>query len=136
MTFTQPKTAILGTGLSLIALCCTALIPASAMAGEKATTPATQFEVTRTTDGVVKAGVKAFHKGDYAKSVALNKTAIRNGMSKRKRAVAQSNLCASWAMLDNLAQAEKACKAALELRPDYGPARANIDLLTIKLAQK
>lgn len=139
MTFTKLKTRLTGAGLSAIALTCTALIPASAMAGEKTadiTTSITQFEVARTTDGVVKASVKAFSKGDYAKSIALNKAAIRRGMSKRKTAVAQSNLCASWAMLGDLVQAEKACETALDLRPDYKPARANMDLLTLKLAEK
>jgi len=139
MTFTKTKTTLLSTSLSVIALTCTALIPASAMAGENTgatLTTTTQFEVTRTTDGVIKLGVKAFKKGDYAKSVALNKAALRNGLSKRKKAVAQSNLCASWAMLGDLVQAEKACEAALDLRPDYNAARANMDLLTVKLAEK
>ena len=139
MTFTKTKTTVLGASLSAVAIAFTALIPASATAGQDsnaAVTMPTQFEVTRATDGVIKMGVTAFNKGDYAKSVAMNKAAIRSGISKRKKAIAQSNLCASWAMLGDLVQAEKACEAALELRPDYDPAVANMNLLTIKLAQK
>ena len=139
MTFTKTKTAITGAALSAVALGAVAFLPTSAMAGDKtveAPATITQFDVATTTNGVVKSGVKAFKKGDYAKSVALHKAAIRGRMSKRKTAVAQSNLCASWAMLGDLVQAEKACETALELRSDYEPALANMELLNIKLAEK
>lgn len=139
MTLTKTKTAFIGAALSVSALACIAILPASAMAGETAAEPAaaaTEFNVALTTNGILKSGVQAYKRGDYSKSVAMHKAAIRSRMSKRKTAVAQSNLCASWAMLGDYVQAEKACDTALELRPDYGPAQANRELLGVKLAAK
>ena len=138
MTLTKTKTAFAGAALSISALACIALLPASAMAGEKVNEAlsTTEFNVAITSDGIVKSGVRAYERGDYAKSVAMHKAAIRARMSKRKTAVAQSNLCASWAMLGDYVQAEKACDTALELRPDYEPAQVNRELLGVKLAAK
>jgi len=136
---TYMKTQIANITLSAMTLGCVALLPASAMADEKTAetvTAESSFNVALTTDGVVKSGVKAYRKGDFEKSIALHNAAIRGRMSKRKTAVAQSNICASWAMIGDLSKAEEACEAALELRPDYAPALANMELLNIKLAQK
>ncbi|WP_427453112.1 hypothetical protein [Litorimonas sp. WD9-15] len=134
MTLKTRKTALTA-ALSIMAAGSIAFIPASAMAADQTETTS-QFEVATTTDGVVKSGVKAYRKGDYEKAIALHRAAIKGSMSKRKTAVAQSNLCASWAMMGDLEQAEEACDTALDLRPDYKPALANKELLNIKLAQK
>lgn len=136
-TFKRPI-ALSGVALTLCAMGAIAILPASAMADDnKRTAPIeqTDFNVTKATNGAVKLGIKAYHKGDYAKSVALHKSALRQGLSSRKAAIVHSNLCASWAKLGDYVQAETACETALELRPGYEPAQANMDRLTIKLAQ-
>lgn len=126
------------TGLvTLAALTFSAVLPAaSAMAAEGAAkAPAGIFQVSSTTDGLVKLGVKAFKRGDYERAIRMNEQALRASLSRRKTAVAQSNLCASYAKLDMMPQAQVACDAALELRPDYAPALANKGALTVRLAQ-
>jgi len=122
-------------GLSAIAaLAITTTLPtASAMAAEA---PASNFTVTSTTNGLIKLGVKAFKRGDYTRAVKMNEQALRTPLSSRRLAIAQSNLCASYAKLDMMDEAQKACSAALELRPDYAPAQSNKAALTIRLAQK
>lgn len=130
MTFRNLKQ----TGLiTLAALTFSAALPAaSAMATDA---PAGAFRVNSTTDGLIKLGVKAFKSGDYKRAVKMNEQATRSSLSRRKLAVAQSNLCASYAKLDMINKAQGACTAALDLRPGYAPAVANKEALTIKLAQ-
>lgn len=119
--------------VTLAALTFSATLPAaSAMAAEA---PTGTFQVSSTTDGLVKLGVKAFKRGDYERAVKMNEQALRSSLSRRKTAIAQSNLCASYAKLDMMDKAQEACTAALELRPDYAPALANKNALTIRLAQ-
>ena len=131
MTYATLKKAGLAT---LAALAITATLPAaSAMAADG---QANDFVVKSTTDGRIKLGVKAFNKGDFEKSAAYNRQAIRASLSRKKTAIAQSNLCAAYAKLEMMDEAQMACTAALELRPDYAPAQANKAALTIRLAQK
>ncbi len=111
----------------------TALPAASAMAAD---TTVDSFTVSTTTDGRIRLGVKAFKKGDFSKSVRLHRAALKTSLSPRKAGIAQSNLCAAYAKLEMMDEAEAACTAALELRPDYAPAQANKAALTIRLAQK
>jgi len=84
-----------------------------------------QFQVTSTTDGRIKLGVRAFNKGDYAKSIRLNEAALASKLSPKKSAIAYSNICASHGALGHVAKAKEACAAALELRSDYAPAQHN-----------
>ena len=98
--------------------------------------PADTFIVTSTTDGRIKLGVKAYNKGDFNKTVRATRSALKRGISSRKAAIAHSNLCAAYAKLDMMDEAKQACAAALELRPNYEPARHNKASLTIRLAQK
>jgi len=131
MTYVTLKKAGLAT---LTALAITATLPAaSAMAADRSSD---NFVVTTTTDGLVKLGVKAFKRGDFKKSVKYNNQALRSSMSRKKKAIAHSNLCATYAKLEMMDEAQKACTAALELRPDYVAAQANKAALTIRLAQK
>ena len=114
----------------------TLLSAASAMAADS-TAPATAaFEMSSTTNGKIRAGIKAFKKGDYQRSVTFHKSALKAKMSDRRAAIAQSNLCAAYGQLGELELASEACDTALELRPGYAPAVANREALTIKLAQK
>jgi len=130
MTYATLKRAGLAT---FAALTLSVTLPtASAMANEA---PAGNFNVTSTTDGLIKLGVKAFKRGDYPRAVKMNEQALRSSLSRRKLAIAQSNLCASYAKLEMMDKAQDACVAALELRPDYEPAQANKAALTIRLAQ-
>ena len=130
MTYRDLKRAGL---VTIAALSFSAALPAaSAMAAEA---PTETFQVSSTTDGLVKLGVKAYKRGDYERSVKMNEQALRSSLSSRRLAVAQSNLCASYAKLDMMDKAQEACAAALELRPDYAPALANKNALTIRLVQ-
>ena len=114
----------------------TLLSAASAMAADQ-TVPATDgFEVMTTTNGKVRAAVKAFNKGDFKRSVVFSKSALKSKMSDRRAAIAQSNLCAAYGELGELELASEACDTALDLRPGYAPAIANREALTFRLAQK
>lgn len=131
MTYATLKKAGIAT---LSALAFTAALPAvSAMAADA---PASEFVVKSTTDGRIKLGVKAFKKGDFEKSASYSRQALNASLSRKKTAIAQSNLCAAYARLDMIEEAQTACSAALELRPDYAPAQSNNAALEIRLAQK
>lgn len=107
---------------------------ATAMAAETSAGATAAFQVQNTTDGRIRAGVKAYNKGKYKRAVSFNQAALKANLSNKKEAIAQSNLCASYAALGHMSKAEAACEAALELRPGYEPAKANSAALHIKLA--
>ncbi len=131
MTYATLKKAGLAT---LAALAMTATLPAtSAMAADA---PKGDFTVKSTTNGYIKLGVQAFKKGDYEKSIRITHSALGQGLSSKKAAIAHSNLCAAYAKLEVLDKAQQACASALELRPGYEPAETNKASLTIRLAQK
>lgn len=137
MTFNPLKSG----SMAALAVCClsaaTLALPASAMAEDtKPTVVAADYQVKSSSNGLIKSGVKAFNKGDYAKAASLNKAVIRIRPSRMKTAIAQANLCASLAKLDELEQAADACEAALELRPEMDIAKSNQALVKIRLAQK
>jgi len=104
----------------------------SAMADE---VPVDNFQVMKTSDGLIKLGVKAYKRGNYERAAILNEQATRSSLSKNRLAVALSNLCASYGKMDMNDKAKVACVTALELRPNYAPAQANMAALTFKLAQ-
>jgi len=139
MTLNPLKTGAVAT-LAICSLSAAALIfPASAMADETETAPvvaAADFQVKSSSNSLIKSGVKAFKTGDYAKSVAMNKAVIRIRPSRMKTAIAQTNLCASYAKLGDMEQAASACESALKLRPKLEIAKANQALLRTTLAQK
>lgn len=119
---------------TLAALAMTATLPtATAMAADA---PTGSFVVKRTTDGRIKLGVKAFKKGDFEKTVRVTRSALNTSLPPKKAAIAHSNLCAAYAKLEMLDEAQQACAAALELRPGYEAAVTNKASLTIRLAQK
>jgi len=131
MTYTTFKKASFAI-LAALAMT-TTLAPASAMATDVQTA---NFVVKSTTDGRIKLAVKAFKKGDFEKSVRMSKSALTGGLSSRKEAVAYSNLCAAYAKLGQMEDAQSACDTALELREHYAPAIVNKASLIIRLAQK
>ena len=114
----------------------TLMSAASAMAADTTAPAQTGFETASTTNGNVRLSVKAFKKGNFERSVAFSKAALKSNMSNRRAAIAQSNLCAAYGEMGELELAAEACDKALELRPDYQPAVANREALTIRLAQK
>jgi tetratricopeptide (TPR) repeat protein len=139
MTLKPLKIGAIAIGTVLILTSATVLLPASAMADEVNVAPiasATDYQVKTSSNGLIKSGVKAFKRGDYAKSVALNKAVIRIRPNRMKTAIAQANLCASYAKLDDLELASAACDAALDLRPGLDVAKSNKALLRTRLAQK
>ena len=137
MTYNPLKSGAIAT-FAICTLSAAALImPASAMAGEKALTTITaDYQVKASSNGLINSGVKAFNKGNYAKSVSLNKAAISIRPSRMKTAIAQANLCASYAKLEEMEKAAEACDTALELRPGLEVAKSNQALLKARLAQK
>lgn len=139
MTFNPLKSG----ALKAFAICsitaASLILPASAMAGEAGEKPvavATDYQVKSSSNSLIKSGVKAFKNGDYARSVGLNKAVIKIRPSRLKTAIAQANLCASYAKLEKMEQASDACEAALKLRPGLEVAQANQGLLRTRLAQK
>ena len=100
------------TGLAIFAaLTLSVTLPtASAMAAEA---PTGNFTVSKTTDGLIKLGVKAYKRGVYKRAVKMNEQALRSSLSKRKLAIAQSNLCASYAKLDKMDEAHSAVQRRL-----------------------
>ncbi len=110
--------------LSAAAMMTTTLAATPAMAGDNPSI-FSQWKVETSTDYYVKAGAKAFKKGDYNRSVAYSNKAIDKGLSSKREAIAYSNLCAAHGALHETAAAAEACDKALELRPDYAPAQAN-----------
>jgi len=139
MTFTPLKIGAIATLACCSFAAATFILPASAMADEAAALPvaaATDYQVKSSSNNLIKSGVKAYKSGDYAKSVALNKAVIRIRPSRMKTAIAQANLCASYAKLDDIEQASVACDAALALRPELEIAQSNQAVLRTRLAQK
>lgn len=131
MTYSLLKKASLAT---LTALALIATLPAaSAMAADKTSEG---FVVKSTTDGRIKIGVKAYKQGNYNKTVRMTRAALETSLSPKRAAIAHTNLCAAYAKLDMLDEARQACAAAVKLRPNYEPAKANIAALNIILAQK
>jgi len=130
MTFNPLKAGAIATFAIGTLTAATLIMPTSAMAGE--TTPAavvaaTDYQVKSSSNGLIKSGVKAFKSGDYAKSVAMNKAVIRIRPNRMKTAIAQANLCASYAKLDDIERASVACDAALALRPELEVAKISRD---------
>jgi len=139
MTLIPLKSGVVATAAIFTLSTAMLISPSSAMAGETGTaavTTAADFQVKSSSYGLIRSGVKAFDRGNYAKSVALNKAVIRIRPNRIKTAIAQSNLCASYGKLGDFEQAATACKAALELRPELEAAKSNQALLKTRLAQK
>lgn len=93
------------------------------------------FIAKSASDSNIRAAATSFEKGDYAKSVAFSKAALRASMSTRRQAIAYTNLCAAYGELGDMERANIACDKALELRPGYEAAEDNKAALTIRLAE-
>jgi len=113
--------------LAFIGLSAT-LPAASAMAADG------NYVASSASSPVIRAASQAFNRGDYKESAALSRAALQSSLSKRKTAIAQSNLCAAYAKLEMFDEASEACEKALELHPGYEPAEKNQAQLTIRLA--
>ena len=133
MTSPQTNTPLKTVRKTLLTLAAaTMIMPAMAMAGDAPS----GLTVKSTTNGYIKMSVKAFNKGEFERSASLSKRALKDGLSKRRRAIALSNLCAAEAAMGNMDAAAEACGQSLELRPGYELAQANKSALTVLLAQK
>jgi len=87
------------------------------------------YEVISTTDGKIRAGVRAFKKGDLDKAAMFMRSSLKGGMNPKKLAIAQSNLCAIYGAMGESERAADACKKALKLRPSFTPALTNNNAL-------
>jgi len=100
-----------------------------------ADTSSPAFISATASDGYIRAGVKAFKRGQYAKTVTFQKAALKSKLSPRKAAIAQSNLCAAYGAMGEYGSASEACETALTLRPDYAPALSNKAALRVEMAK-
>ena len=57
------------------------------------------------------------------------RSSLKDGMSPKREAIAQSNLCAIYGVMGESERAAGACKKALKLRPSFAPALANNNVL-------
>jgi len=130
MTKPSPKITIRKTLLTLAAA--TFMVPGAAIAADAPTA----LTVKTTTNGYVKMSVKAFKKGEYARSIAYSNRALNDGLSKSRRAIVYNNLCAAHAAIDDMESAAQTCDMALELKPGFELAENNKTALTVLLAQK
>lgn len=92
------------------------------------------FTAATAADPKIRTAASEFRQGDFAKSVAFSKAALKGKMKKSKQAVAQSNLCAAYGAMGELELAKTACDAALAIRPNYAPAMANRAALAVRVA--
>lgn len=93
------------------------------------------YKLISTSDGLVRASVKAFNAGKFEKSINFSKKALRANPSKRRMAITYSNLCAAYGAIGEMEKANQACKSALEMRPNYEPALVNYNIVNLHLAQ-
>ena len=127
---TSPK---LNIRKSILAIATVAMLaPTTAFANDAAS----GLTVKSTSNAYVKMSVKAFNAGEFQSAADYSKRALKDGMSKSRRAIAYSNLCAAEAALGNDEAAAEACASALELRPGYELAEANQSALTVLFAEK
>lgn len=104
------------------------LMSAPAFAGDSA------FQAASASDAKIRVGATAFKKGDFKKAAVFNQAALDGRLSPKKKAIAQSNLCAAYAELGQMGAAKTACDTALALRPSFAPAQHNAKALSVKLA--
>lgn len=126
----------LRTGVLTLAALTLTFPAASAMAADVSTPAASTFIVKSAADDNIRRGAKAFRKGEIENSIRIHQKALKTSISSKRAAIAQSNLCAAYATVGQLEEAQAACSAALELRPGYEPAMVNKQALTVKFAQK
>jgi len=107
MTYTTLKRASLAT---LAALTITATLPtASAMAAEA---PTSNFVVKSTTDGRIKLGVKAYKKGNFARSASLHEQALRAALSSKRTARLRLRILISVQPMPNLIEWKRLARLA------------------------
>lgn len=123
-------------GLLSLTAAVLALPAASAMAADVTPQTSASFVVKSSADSHIRSSARAFKRGDTEKSIRYSLRALKSGLSAQRAAIAHSNLCAAYAVLDDMENAAEACDTALKLRPDYKPALTNSAALTVRLAQK
>ena len=114
----------------------TALTTMGSFATVHAQTDFPNYQVVSTTNGKIRAGVLAFKKGDLDKAAMFMRSSLKDGMSPKREAIAQSNLCAIYGAMGESERAAGACKKALKLRPSFAPALANNNVLQKAYAKK
>lgn len=104
------------------------MLPISqASAGETApaAVPSPQFSVQSSATRLIGSSARAFHKGKIDQSIVYSRMALKTGLSKSRKAIAFSNLCAAFGANGQLDEAMTACNAALDLRPSHAYALSN-----------
>ncbi len=123
-------------GLLSLAIAAFTFPAASAMAADTAPQAPASFSVQSAADAGIRAGARAFKKGDFTRSISLSRAALKGSMSNKRAAIAQSNLCAAYGSMGDMEKASSACAEALTLRPGYAPAIENKAALTVQIAKK
>jgi Flp pilus assembly protein TadD len=106
--------SILATGL-LAAMATPAMADDAAM----------QFSVESNATRTIGSSATAFERGEFEKSVAFSKYALKQGLKKSRKAAAYSNLCAALGELGEFNDAMEACNAAVEYNPKNWRALSN-----------
>jgi len=114
----------------------TALTIMGSFVTAQAQTDFPNYQVVSATDGKIRAGVRAFKKGDLDKAAMFMRSSLKGGMNPKKQAIAQSNLCAIYGTMGESERAADACNKALKLRPSFAPALANNNILQRAYAKK
>ncbi len=86
---------------------------------------APQFSVAKTATRTIASGASAFQKGDFQKSIAFSRYALKQGLKKSRKAVAYSNLCAALGAEGRYDEAVDACDSALKIAPQNWQAFSN-----------
>ncbi|MCW5725654.1 MAG: hypothetical protein KIS81_11965 [Maricaulaceae bacterium] len=94
-------------------LALSAALAAVPAAGALAQTAAPQFQVQAAADGLIRAGVQAFERGQYDRSASFSQQAINRGLNNSRRAIAYNNLCAALGAAGDLDGARAACESSL-----------------------
>ena len=98
----------------------------TASAGETQTAnSAPHFTVEQSGKRVIKQGVIAYNKGDYAKAAAFNRDALHQGLRIKHKTIVYSNQCATLGSQGRYEQALAACDSALKLAPTNWQAYSN-----------
>jgi len=86
---------------------------------------APQFSVQSTATRSIASAATAFEKGDFSKSAAYSRHALKQGLKKSRRTVAYSNLCAALGAQGQYDKARDACDSALKASPQNWQAFSN-----------
>jgi hypothetical protein len=91
----------------------------------KANDKVDDYKVVSAMDRKVRAGVKAYHQGDFEAAAMFMRSSLKESKHPNRSRKLQSNLCAIYAAMGHVDRAYDACAVSLSLSPSYAAARIN-----------